>query len=40
MGLIIVTRSIDGKKVYVNPQNVCAVYPYYKKEIKVKKKEK
>ena len=35
MGLIVATRSCDGKKVYVNPQNVCAIYPYYRKETTV-----
>lgn len=33
MTLIVVTRH-DGKKVYVNPEQVCAVYPYYKQEDK------
>ena len=32
MKLIIVTRQIDGKKMYVNPEQICAVYPYYKRE--------
>ena len=32
MRLIIVTRKIDGAKIYVNPEQVCAVYPYYKKD--------
>ena len=27
MRLIIVSRKIDGVKVYVNPENICAVYP-------------
>jgi len=27
MRLIIVSRKIDGAKVYVNPENICAVYP-------------
>ncbi len=27
MRLIIVSRNIDGAKVYVNPENICAVYP-------------
>ena len=31
MRLIIVTRAYDGAKVYVNPEKVCAVYPYYTK---------
>ena len=32
MRLIIVTRKIDGAKIYVNPEQFCAVYPYYKKD--------
>lgn len=32
MRLIIVTRAIDRAKMYVNPENVCAVYPYYKRD--------
>lgn len=32
MKLIVVTRNGDGKKMYVNVDMVCAVYPYYKKE--------
>ena len=28
MRLITVTRKIDGAKMYVNPELVCAVYPY------------
>ena len=32
MRLIIVTRSIDRAKMYVNPENVCAVYQHYKKD--------
>lgn len=32
MRLIIVTRKIDGAKIYVNPEQICAVYPYYKKD--------
>ena len=32
MRLIIVTRAIDGVKIYVNPEKVCAVYPYYKRD--------
>lgn len=32
MKLIVVTRNGDGKKMYVNADMVCAVYPYYKKE--------
>lgn len=32
MRLIIVTRQIDGAKMYVNPEKICAVYPYYKKD--------
>ena len=31
MRLIILTRLIDGAKMYVNPEQICAVYPYYKK---------
>jgi hypothetical protein len=27
MRLIIVTKKIDGARVYVNPENICAVYP-------------
>lgn len=27
MKLIEVTRWCDGKKIYINPRNVCAVYP-------------
>lgn len=34
MRLIVVTRHADGKKIYVNPELVCAVYPYYKREDK------
>lgn len=34
MRLIVVTREADGKKIYVNPEQVCAVYPYYKQEDK------
>lgn len=32
MRLIVVTREADGKKIYANPEQVCAVYPYYKQE--------
>lgn len=32
MRLITLTRKSDGTKMYVNPENVCAVYQYYKKE--------
>lgn len=35
MKLIIVTRIIDGAKVYVNPEQICAIYPYYKKDTTV-----
>ena len=36
MRLIIVSRKIDGAKVYVNPENICAVYPHWKnKEITI-----
>lgn len=34
MRLIVVTRHADGKKIYVNPEQVCAVCPCYKKEDK------
>lgn len=34
MRLIVVTRHADGKKIYVNPEQVCAVYPYYKQQDK------
>ena len=29
MELIILTTKIDGKKMYANPQQICAVYPKY-----------
>jgi uncharacterized protein YlzI (FlbEa/FlbD family) len=29
MKLIIVTRQIDGTKVYVNPEHICAVFKHY-----------
>ena len=29
MKMIIVTRKNDGARAYVNPENICAVYPYY-----------
>lgn len=29
MKLVMVTRQADGKKIYINPRNVCAVYPHY-----------
>lgn len=33
---IIVSRIVDGAKVYVNPENICAVYPRFdNKEITV-----
>ena len=32
MRLIVVTRYVDGKTIYVNPEQVCAVYPYFKHE--------
>lgn len=36
MRLIIVSRKIDGEKVYVNPENICAVYPRFdNKEITI-----
>lgn len=34
MRLIVVTRYADGKKIYVNPEQVCAVYPYFQQEDK------
>ncbi len=34
MRLIVVTREADGKKIYVNPEQVCAVYPHYKLGVK------
>ena len=36
MNVIIVSRKIDGAKVYVNPENICAVYQRYdNKEITI-----
>ena len=36
MRVIIVSRKSDGAKVYVNPENICAVYPRFdNKEITV-----
>ena len=36
MRLIIVSRRADGAKVYVNPENICAVYPRFdNKEITI-----
>ena len=36
MKMITVTRMVDGEKVYVNPENICAVYPRFdNKEITV-----
>lgn len=35
MRFIIVTRAIDGAKMYINPENVCAVYPFYKRDTTV-----
>ena len=36
MRMIIVSRMSDGEKVYVNPENVCAVYPCFdNKEITI-----
>ena len=35
MKLIIVTRNIDGKKMYVNADMISAVYPYYKKDTSI-----
>ena len=32
MRLITLTRKSDGAKMYVNPEQICAVYPYYKKD--------
>ena len=32
MRLITLTRKIDGAKMYVNPEQICAIYPYYKKD--------
>lgn len=32
MRLISVTRKNDGSKVFVNAEQVCAIYPYYGKE--------
>lgn len=30
MKLIIVTRQSDGTKVYVNPEQICAVFKHYR----------
>lgn len=30
MKLIIVTRQTDGTKMYVNPEQICAVYQHYR----------
>ena len=35
MRLITLTRKIDGAKIYVNPEQICAVFPYYKKDTTV-----
>lgn len=36
MKMIIVSRMVDGAKVYVNSENICAVYPRFdNKEITV-----
>ena len=35
MRFIIVTRVVDGAKIYVNPMRICSIYPYYKKETTV-----
>lgn len=36
MKMISVSRTVDGAKVYVNPENICAVYPRFdNKEITV-----
>ena len=32
MRFIIVTRECDGKKVYVNPEPICAIYQHYVKD--------
>ena len=32
MNLIIVTRKIDGKKMYINPIQICAVYSSFLNE--------
>ena len=29
MIMISVTRSSDGEKVYINPSQICAIYPHY-----------
>ena len=29
MKMISVSRMVDGAKVYVNPDNICAVYPRF-----------
>ena len=34
MRLIVVTRYADGKKIYVNLEQVCAVYSCFKQEDK------
>lgn len=36
MKVIIVSRRSDGAKVYINPENICAVYPRFdNKEITI-----
>ncbi len=36
MRMIIVSRKSDGAKVYINPENICAVYPRFdNKEITI-----
>ena len=32
MKMIIVSRMVDKAKVYVNPENICAVYPRFDNE--------
>lgn len=32
MRVIIVSRRVDGAKIYVNPENICAVYPHFGNE--------
>lgn len=34
MRLIIVTRQIDGKRMYINADQVCAVFPDYRDKSK------
>ncbi len=28
----ILSRKIDGRKIYINPEKVCAIYPKYKED--------